>query len=75
MEKLHRTLLGELFRIQGRKKWYNTVEEMQADLGRYLKHYNNERTHRGLNMNGRTPCKAFIDGLPKPKKEEVKESK
>jgi len=48
---------------------------MQADLDKYLKYYNNERTHQGRNMNGRVPYKAFIDGLPKPKKEEVKENK
>jgi len=75
VERLHRTLLDEHFRIQGRKKWYNTVEEMQTDLEKYLKHYNNERTHQGRNMNGRTPYEAFIDGLPKTKKEEVKEVK
>ncbi len=75
VERLHRTLLDEHFRIQGRKKWYNTVDEMQADLDKYLKHYNNERTHQGRNMNGRTPYKAFIDGLPKPRKEAVKENK
>ena len=36
---------------------------------------NNERTHQSRNMFGRTPYKAFIEGLPKTKKEEVKESK
>lgn len=75
VERLHRTLLDEHFRIQGRQKWYDTVEEMQKDLDKYLRHYNNERTHQGRNMNGRTPYKAFVDGLPKPGKEAVKEVK
>lgn len=65
IERLHRTLLDEHFRIQGRTTWYETVEEMQADLEQYFKHYNYERTHQGRNMNGRTPYTVFIDGLPK----------
>ena len=65
VERLHRTLLDEHFRLQGRKKWYETVEQMQADLDAYLKVYNTERTHQGRNMNGRTPYRAFTDELPK----------
>lgn len=63
IERLHRTLLDEHFRIAGRTTWYETIEEMQADLDGYLRHYNYERTHQGRNMNGRTPT-VFIDGLP-----------
>ena len=65
VERLHRTLLDEHFRLQGRKKWYETVEQMQVDLDAYLKVYNTERTHQGRNMNGRTPSRAFTDELPK----------
>lgn len=64
IERLHRTLLDEHFRIQGRTTWYETIEEMQADLEQYFRHYNYERTHQGRNMNGRTPYAVFIDGLP-----------
>jgi transposase InsO family protein len=55
VERLHRTLLDEHFRIKGREKWYESVEEMQADLNEFLKHYNHERSHQGRSMNGRTP--------------------
>lgn len=68
VERLHRTLLDEHFRIMGRKKFYETVDEMQTDLEAYLKTYNHERPHQGRNMKGRTPLKAFIDGLPKKEK-------
>lgn len=64
VERLHRTLLDEHFRIQGRKKWYESVEEMQKDLDDYFKIYNHERSHQGRNMNGRTPYQVFLDGLP-----------
>lgn len=69
VERLHRTLLDEHFRIQGRKKWYETIEEMQKDLDVYFKVYNTSRAHQGRNMKGRTPYQAFTDGLPKNEKQ------
>ena len=63
VERLHRTLLDEHFRIMGRKKWYESIEEMQTDLDQYLHHYNHERPHQGRNMNGKTPSQVFLEGL------------
>jgi len=68
IERMHRTLLDEHFRIAGRTKWYETLDEMQADLDAYLEHYNNKRPHQGRNMNGKTPYAVFKAGLPKPAK-------
>lgn len=68
VERLHRTLLDEHFRIMGRKKWYESVEAMQKDLDEYLIKYNTKRPHQGRNMNGRTPEKVFKEGLAKTKK-------
>jgi len=65
VERLHRTLLDEHFRIMGRKKFYESVDEMQKDLEIYLKHYNTKRPHQGRNMQGSTPEKAFTKGLKK----------
>jgi transposase InsO family protein len=70
-ERLHRTLLDEHFRVEGRKTWFETIEEMQKVLDEYLVSYNTRRPHQGRNMNGRTPLKAFTDGLPKNQKKEV----
>lgn len=64
VERLHRTLLDDHFRIKGRIKFYESLEEMQHDLDLYLHTYNYERAHQGRNMNGRTPHQAFIEGLP-----------
>ena len=36
VERLHRTLLDEHFRVRGRRKWCEIVEEMQAALDAYL---------------------------------------
>jgi transposase InsO family protein len=76
VERLHRTLLDEHFRIMGRKKFYESVDEMQKDLEIYLDLYNTKRPHQGLNMNGRTPEHMFTEGLKKrPKHEREKEVK
>ena len=36
VERLHRTLLDEHFRIMGRKKFYESIEAMKTDLNAYL---------------------------------------
>lgn len=63
VERLHRTLLDEHFRLKGREKFYETVGEMQADLDAYLVRYNTKRPHQGRGMNGKTPLQAFKKGL------------
>ena len=72
MERLHRTFLDEHFRIKGRQKWYESVDEMQKDLDLYLVKYNTKRPHQGRNMNGRVPYEVFKTGLSKNKTKEVK---
>jgi transposase InsO family protein len=72
-ERLHRTLLDEHLRVQGRTVWHETVAEMQAALDAFLLRYNRERPHQGRGMSGRTPWQAFRDGLPvrpEPEQEE-----
>jgi transposase InsO family protein len=64
VERFHRTLLDEHFRVEGRKTWFETVEVMQAVLDDYLDGYNQRRPHQGRGMNGRLPAHAFRDGLP-----------
>jgi transposase InsO family protein len=66
VERLHRTLLDEHFRVEGRRTWFDTIEEMQGVLDDYLVVYNQKRPHQGRGMNGRTPAQAFSQGLPKP---------
>jgi transposase InsO family protein len=76
VERLHRTLLDEHFRVVGRTKWYESLDEMQKDLDAYLVTYNTRRPHQGRNMNGRTPLRAFRDSLKqeKPRKEGPKKA-
>jgi transposase InsO family protein len=71
VERLHRTMLDEHYRIKGRTKFYESVSEMQKDLDEYLVEYNTMRTHQGRNMNGRMPIQAFKDGIPKDTEEKT----
>ena len=68
IERFHRTLLDEHLRLKGRTTWYESVEEMQADLDAYLELYNTKRPHRGRGMEGRTPYAVFKAGKPKKKR-------
>jgi transposase InsO family protein len=69
VERLHRTRLDEYFRVEGRRTWFETIDEMQAVLDDFLVGYNQRRPHHGRGMNGRTPGQAFIQGLPKPQQQ------
>lgn len=65
VERLHKTILDEHFRIAGRTKWYDSVDEMQKDLDQFLITYNTRRPHQGRNMLGRTPLTVFLAELKK----------
>jgi len=55
----------------GKKKFFESTEEMQRDLDLYLAHYNTKRPHQGLNMNGKTPECMFTKSLKKKSKSET----
>ena len=52
--------------MKGRTAWYESVEEMQADLDAYLDTCNRSPPHRGRGMEGRTPYQVFKKGIRKP---------
>ena len=45
-----------------RKTLYESIDQLQDDLDRYLAFYNRERAHQGYRTQGRTPYQAFVDG-------------
>ena len=63
-ERFHRTILDEFYRIAFRKKIYNTLDELQADLDTWLKEYNEQRPHSGKYCFGKTPMQTFMDSIP-----------
>jgi transposase InsO family protein/transposase-like protein len=75
VERLHRTLLDEHFRVEGRRAWFETIAEMQTVLDQYLVEYNTKRPHQGRGMNGRTPIKAFVEGIRKEDNPQPKPTK
>ena len=54
----------EFYAVTFRKKIYNTLDELQADLDLWLEEYNNQRTHSGKYCYGRTPMQTFLETLP-----------
>jgi transposase InsO family protein len=64
VERLHKTMLNEFYRITFRKKIYTSLGELQTDLEEWLRYYNEERVHQGRWCFGRTPKQTFIDTIP-----------
>lgn len=63
-ERFVQTLYQEFFQVALRRKRYASVEELQADLDRYLYYYNWKRPHQGRRTRGRTPAEAFFVPYP-----------
>jgi len=61
-ERFHKTILQEFYQVAFRKKLFESIEQLQADLDEWIVHYNTERTHQGKMCCGRTPLNTMIDG-------------
>ena len=64
VERFHKTVLDEFYRVAFRKKLYRKIDELQADLDAWLAEYNEARPHQGRWCYGKTPIQTFIDTLP-----------
>lgn len=65
VERFHRTVLDEFFRIKLRTTFYESVEALQSDLDEWLRFYNEERPHLGYRNMGRRPIETvclFLEG-------------
>ena len=60
VERFHKTVLDEFYRVAFRKKIYATIEDLQADLDAWMAEYNEVRTHRGRYCFGNTPMQTFL---------------
>lgn len=60
-EQFHKTILNEFYQIAFRKKLYQTIEELQADVDEWMRHYNTERPHSGKYCYGKTPLETFAE--------------
>ena len=61
-ERFHKTILQEFYQVTFRKKVYQTIDELQADLDQWIDDYNNQRTHQGKICCGRTPYETMMEG-------------
>ena len=60
-ERFHRTIQEEFYATAFRKKLYQDLDELQADLDDWLREYNLTRTHSGKYCYGKTPMQTFLD--------------
>jgi len=57
------TPLDEHFRIKGREKWYESADQIQADLDEFLEFQNLKRSHQVYPLKGQTRPQALRDAL------------
>jgi Integrase core domain/Winged helix-turn helix len=60
-ERFHKTIGDEFYKIAFRTKLYQSIEELQKDVDRWVNEYNNERTHTGRYCYGKTPMQTFLE--------------
>ena len=59
-ERLNRTILEEFYQLAFRTRIYETFEQLNDDLQKYLRIYNYQRTHQGKRTNGRVPAELYL---------------
>lgn len=64
VERLHKTMLNEFYRVAFRKKLYASIADLQADLDEWIRGYNDARPHQGRWCFGKTPMQTFLDAIP-----------
>jgi len=61
VERFHKTVLDEFYRVAFRKKLYASIEALQTDLDEWIRSYNEERPHQGRWCFSKTPMQTFLD--------------
>jgi len=64
VERFHKTVLDEFYRVAFRKRIYGSIAELQADLDAWVRSYNEDRLHQGRWCFGKTPMQTFLDAIP-----------
>ena len=63
VERFHRTVLDEFFRVKLRTTFYESLEALQEDLDAWLEYYNRERPHQGYRNRGKRPYDTVTEYL------------
>ncbi|MEY9138986.1 transposase InsO family protein [Bradyrhizobium diazoefficiens] len=61
VERFHRTVLEEFYRVVFRKKIYPSIPALQSDLDEWIAAYNEVRPHQGRRCYGKTPMQTLLD--------------
>ena len=64
VERFHKTVLDEFYRVAFRKRIYGSIAELQGDLDAWIRSYNEDRLHQGRWCFGKTPMRTFLDAIP-----------
>jgi len=64
VERFHRTVLNEFYRVAFRRKVYPSIEQLQADLDLWQREYNELRPPHGRWCYGQTPAQTFVAAAP-----------
>lgn len=67
-ERFHKTVLNEFYHIVFRKKISPSLEELQADLERWLREYHEERPHPRSGGMARPPCNPSWSPFHRPRR-------
>jgi hypothetical protein len=70
-ERFHKTLLDAFYRVAFRKKLYRSIEDLQADLDKWMRQYNEAPTHQGRWCFGKTPMQTFLDSRAHARKKQT----
>lgn len=62
-EKLNQTIKEEFYKVAFRKNLYQSVDEIQIDLDKFMDFYNFKRTNQGKRCQGKTPYETFLESL------------
>ena len=70
-ERFHRTLKNEFYDIAFRKKLYQSLDELQQDVDRWVREYNEIRPHSGKFCYGKTPMQTLKDAAHMAKEKQL----
>lgn len=59
-ERFQRTILEEFYQLTFRTQIYETIDQLNDDLQKYLNTYNYQRTHQGKRTQGRVPAELYL---------------
>jgi transposase InsO family protein len=73
VERFHKTMLDEFYRVAFRKRIYGSIDALQADLDAWMADYNDVRPHQGRYCFGKTPSQTFLDAAPGAREKQIGE--